>query len=239
MLESLFRRIVAISSLDRVRWFWDTSEIRMLAVCDALPRQCEPPVLATMLLISGTSFRTISSTLLNLASTRSTRVPTSISAFTRTSPSSELGMSSVPTSGMRSRLPPKSRAARITVRMRWFSATCSSSLYPFSNCWRNRPLTRNTLWASVSPFVASSVDVCRSRAASMGTTVSAAARAHIREKLTTRASCLNMTPAMPRTKISGRKTTTVVRVLATIAPVTSSLPSTAASSAPCPDSLRR
>jgi len=73
----------------------------------------------------------------------------------------------------------------------------------------------------------------------MGTTVMATASEQRREKLTTMESCLNITPDIPCTKTKGRKTTTVVRVLAMIAAVTSPLPSIAAGSAPWPSSRRR
>ncbi len=73
----------------------------------------------------------------------------------------------------------------------------------------------------------------------MGTRVRAETREQIREKLTTRASCLYITPEMPRMKIRGRKTTMVVRVLAMTAAVTSPAPSTAASAAGRPSCRRR
>ncbi len=63
---------------------------------------------------------------------------------------------------------------------------------------------------------------------SIGTNVSATNSEQSSEKVTTYASCLNMTPTMPRMKIIGKKTTTVVSVPAMMAAVTSSAPSTAA-----------
>ncbi len=71
------------------------------------------------------------------------------------------------------------------------------------------------------------------RAESIGTSVRAATKEHISEKATTTESCLNITPDIPRIKTSGRKTTTVVRVLAMMASVTSSVPSIAACSCAC------
>ncbi len=50
----------------------------------------------------------------------------------------------------------------------------------------------------------------------------------IKEKLTTSASCLNITPAMPFINMRGKNTTIVVRVLAVTAAVTSCVPFSAA-----------
>ena len=55
----------------------------------------------------------------------------------------------------------------------------------------------------------------------------------------TSASSLKSRPETPRTKTSGTKMTRVVMVLATIAPATSPVPRTAASSGASPSSVRR
>jgi len=79
----------------------------------------------------------------------------------------------------------------------------------------------------------------RSLDASMGTKVNATVREQINAKMITYASSLKRMPETPRTKINGRKITSVVIVLAMIADPTSRAPSTAASSGASPFSLRR
>ena len=61
----------------------------------------------------------------------------------------------------------------------------------------------------------------------------------VSEKVTTLENCLNMTPAIPSMKSSGRKTASVVSVLAVIAMATSLVPLIAASSGGMPLSRSR
>ena len=78
-----------------------------------------------------------------------------------------------------------------------------------------------------------------SRAERVGTNVRATNSDAICEKKVTYASCLNITPDIPRTKISGKKTATEVKVPAMIGAATSVLPSMAAWMLPRPVSRRR
>ena len=79
----------------------------------------------------------------------------------------------------------------------------------------------------------------RHLAAIIGTSVIAVKSEQVSEKVTTLENCLNMTPAIPSMKSSGRKTASVVSVLAVIAMATSLAPLIAASSGGMPLSRSR
>ncbi len=75
--------------------------------------------------------------------------------------------------------------------------------------------------------VAVSLEGFNRREVSMGTTLSDTSREQPSENATTYASSRKSCPDTPCTKASGRKITTVVSVLATIAALTSAVPRTA------------
>jgi hypothetical protein len=72
------------------------------------------------------------------------------------------------------------------------------------------------------------------RDASIGTTVAASSSDTAMEKMTTSASCVNICPACPLIRSSGRKTMMIVIVEATTAVKISCVPETAASAARFP-----
>ncbi len=105
MRESLTRRSSAISALDRSRSDRLTRAIRSCPSLVPPPRQWVPPIAVTVFVRSGTASKTIRSTSAMVRSVISSRVPTAISRFTRTSLSSVRGISSVPMVGIIIRLP--------------------------------------------------------------------------------------------------------------------------------------
>ena len=102
---------------------------------------------------------------------------------------------------------------------------------------RGPPAAAGACGSAAAPKPCTTAPWRSSLPASIGTRVSAAAREQSSAKVTTRDSCWYITPArVLRVKMSGRKTTSVVRVLAVMAVPTSSLPFTAAASGSSPPS---
>jgi hypothetical protein len=119
------RSAAAMSSLDRRRSRCGTSATRISPTCVPAARQPIPPRLVAMFRASGTSRVMICSMGPTVSSSSDSRVPTSISTVTRTSPSSPAGMSSVPTKGISAALPARRRTAAAVTASRWSSAACS------------------------------------------------------------------------------------------------------------------
>ncbi len=177
-----------------------------------------------IILNSGTSCRTISSTRIRASSVRSMRVPTGNSTLTDTSPSSVCGISSNPTVGSSTSDTTKIAALAASTVGRWWSDRPRSRRYRLSTRFSACSLRANSQPSTPRRW-SEGVGSFNSREQSTGTSVTATNSAMPSEKTTTTESCLKRMLDTPLRNRSGTKTAICVRVEATIADHTSSQPS--------------